>query len=113
MLLVSYIATAGLELALVMMMVQQDLNTLLWSYGFLLLSSLISIPVETSDMGKVFRKQLKEMNIHIDWYDLISNGCRVVIYLLVILGPLDAYFAVVMAYAVIVVGTFLAMRKLT
>lgn len=111
MLLISYILVAGLELAMVFTLNGLSSN-LVWPYGFLLLSSLISIPVETSEMGERIKAQLKKININIERYDFLANSCRVGIYILVLTGHIDPMIGVVMAYAVIGVSTLLAMGKL-
>lgn len=112
MLLISYILVASLEFALVLTLKGLDLGTLIWPYGFLLFSSMISIPMETSEMGERIRAQLKHIDVHIDRYDFLSNICRVGIYIMVLTNHLDPLIGVIMAYAVIAISTILAMGKL-
>jgi len=85
MLVFSYILTASLEGALTYMIYQATGEVPLL-YALLLFSSVISIPVETSEAGEALRKKAKENGQNLDIYDIIGNLVRFVIYLAVWCG---------------------------
>ena len=60
MLLVSYMLAAALELTIVVMAIQSQQSILVWAYGFLFVSSAVSITVETGEAGKRIRYEMKD-----------------------------------------------------
>ena len=80
MLVFSYILAASLEGAL-NYMIYKATGEFPLLYGLLFLSSVISIPIETSAAGEEMRQKAKENGQNIDIYDTISNLVRFVIYL--------------------------------
>ena len=75
-------------------------SIVVWAYGFLLLSSAVSIPVETGAVGKAVRQEMSEQGIFIDRYDLISNVLRSIVYLAVIFALIKPVNGALLAYGI-------------
>ena len=88
MLIFSYVLTASLEGALTYMIYAASGKVPLL-YALLFFSSIISIPIETSEAGEVLRKKAKESGQNLDIYDIVSNFVRFFIYLAVWRGLLS------------------------
>lgn len=112
MLLLSYMFAAAFELAIVWWAVSQGESVLVWSYGFLLFASVISIPVELGETGKIVRAELRSMGLFIDRYDLASNCLRSVVYAGVLLSVVKPLNGALLAYAIAIVTLILAVRKM-
>lgn len=112
MLLVSYMVAAALELAIVLLAVQSHQSVIVWAYGFLLLSSAVSIPVETGEMGKQVRKEMSAQGISIDRYDLISNILRSVVYLAVLFAAVKPVNGALLAYGIAIISVLLALHRM-
>ncbi len=112
MLLVSYMVAAALELAIVLFGLESHQSIVVWAYGFLLLSSAVSIPVETGEMGKAVRKEMSEQGIFIDRYDLASNVLRSIVYLAVIFAIISPVNGALLAYGIAILSVLLALHKM-
>ena len=112
MLTISYILSAGLELAIVFSLQKTGSGMLLWVYGFLLMTSLVSVGVDNSVMGEQFRSELKASGINIEHYDIGSNLVRSIIYLAALQGFIEWTVGALLAYGTIAFFTFLGARKL-
>ena len=103
MLLLSYILTASLELAIVYMSVKSSSWALVWAYGFLLAVTLFSVHAEDSRSGKLTRGYFRSLGISSESYDLASNLLKALIYILVITGVISYYLGAFLAYLVVFV----------
>ena len=106
-LLLSYIIVAALELVMTVLSFQAGNISFAWSFGFLLFLSIASIPLETSEMGKLVRLEFQKIGVNTARYDFISNLGRTVAYLLIILGFISQIEGLILAYAV----TFLMLAR--
>lgn len=113
MLLLSYILTGALELSIIAAIYRFGDRIMLWSYGFLLFSSLLSIPLETGAVGKKVRAEMKALGIDVARYDLWSNLLRVVVYLLVLRNLLPVDIGALAAYTIAIISLILAVRRLS
>ena len=89
MLIFSYIVSASLEAALSYMLYQST-GHIPVIYVLLLVSSLLSIPIECSKQGEEVRKAMRAAGKSVDQYDIISNFARSLIYLTVWSGRMPA-----------------------
>lgn len=89
MLLFSYIISASLEAALSYLLYQST-GEVPVIYVLLLISSLLSIPIECSESGEQVRKAMRAAGKPVDQYDIISNFARSLIYLAVWSGKMAA-----------------------
>lgn len=112
MLLISYMLAAALELSIVIWAVRAGESVLIWSYGFLLVSSLISIPVETGESGERIRAEMKAIGLRIEIYDLASNFLRSIVYAAVMLSAVKPMSGALLAYGIAIVSLLLAVRKM-
>lgn len=112
MLLVSYMLAAALELTIVVMAIQSQQSILVWAYGFLFVSSAVSIPVETGEAGKRIRNEMKDLGIHIDRFDMISNFLRSIVYVAVIFAVIKPVNGALLAYGVAIISLVLALHKM-
>ena len=112
MLLVSYMLAASLELAIVLLAVQAHQSIAVWAYGFLLLSSVVSIPIETGETGRKIRREMSEQGICIDCYDLASNLLRSIVYLTVIAAAVTPVNGALLAYGIAIISVLLALHKM-
>ena len=110
MLIFSYILAASLEGALTYM-VYTATGEIPLLYVLLFISSMISIPVETSETGETMRKKAKESGQNLDIYDIVSNFVRFVIYLAVWRGLLSAETGATYACICIGAAAILSMMK--
>ena len=112
MLLVSYMLAAALKLTIVVMAIQSQQSILVWAYGFLFVSSAVSIPVETGEAGKRIRNEMKDLGIHIDRFDMISNFLRSIVYVAVIFAVIKPVNGALLAYGVAIISLVLALHKM-
>ena len=112
MLLVSYMVASALELAIVLFGLESHQSIVVWAYGFLLLSSAVSIPVETGETGKAVRKEMSEQGIFIDRYDLFSNVLRSIVYLAVLFAVIRPVNGALLAYGIAILSVLLALHKM-
>ena len=112
MLLVSYMLAAALELTIVVMAIQSQQSILVWACGFLFVSSAVSIPVETGEAGKRIRNEMKDLGIHIDRFDMISNFLRSIVYVAVIFAVIKPVNGALLAYGVAIISLVLALHKM-
>jgi hypothetical protein len=110
MLIFSYILAASLEGALTYM-VYTATGEIPLLYALLFISSIISIPVETSETGEAMRKKAKEAGQNLDLYDIVSNFARFVIYLAVWRGLISADAGATYACICIGAAAILSMMK--
>ena len=101
MLLLSYILTASLELAIVYISVKSKSWALVWVYGFLLAITLFSVHAEDSRSGQLTRGYFRSLGITSENYDLASNLLKALIYVLVITGVISYYIGAFLAYLVV------------
>ena len=89
MLIFSYVISAALEATLCyqLYMTTGEIPVI---YVLLLLSSLLSIPIECSAAGEAVRQAMKAEGKNIDQFDIMSNWGRSFLYLCVWAGYLDA-----------------------
>lgn len=100
MLLFSYIIAAAMELVMAMLSFQLGNLSYAWSFGFLLFLSAASIPLETSEMGKMVRKEFKSIGIDTAKYDLIANVGRTIAYIFIIANILSFIEGLILAYGI-------------
>lgn len=110
-LLFSYVLAAALELAMTVKSFQAGNFSFAWSFGFLLLLSGASIPLETSSMGKMVRTEFKNLGIDTKKYDLISNLGRSGAYLLIVGNILSSFTGLILAYLITFVMLIAAIYK--
>ncbi len=113
MLLFSYIIVAALELVMTITTIQSGNITYAWSFGFLLTLSILSIPLETSEIGKTVRNEFKNLGIDTAKYDLIANNGRSLSYLLIVGGIISQIQGLIMAYGITIYMLILAVWKYT
>lgn len=113
MLLFSYIIAASLELVMTILAIQSNNTLYAWPFGFLLTLSIASIPLETSEIGKMVRAEFKNLGIDTAKYDLISNNGRTLAYLLIVGGVISQIQGLIMAYGVAIFMLILAVWKYT
>ena len=101
MLIISYIFSAGLELLIVYNSLVAGSWALVWTYGFLLVTTLFSVHAEDSVSGKAARRFFKSIGIRSEIYDLISNLIKILIYLLVLTNVISYYMGAFLAYMVV------------
>lgn len=89
MLIFSYVISAALEatLSYLLYMATGEIPVI---YVLLLISSLLSIPIECSAAGESVRQAMKAEGKNIDQFDIMSNWGRSFLYLCVWAGYLDA-----------------------
>ena len=112
MLILSYIVAAALELALVLLAAQTNQSGLVWAYGFLLFSSIVSIPAETSELAKQIRSDMREAGICLACYDILSNVLRSVVYEAVLFVALNPSHGALLAYGIAILSLLLALHKM-
>ena len=88
MLILSYIISSALEATLSFRLYQIG-GEIPWIYVMLLISSLLSIPIEMSQSGEQVRKEMKAAGRSVDQYDILSNWARSLVYVAVWAGYLD------------------------
>ncbi|SMB96499.1 hypothetical protein SAMN00017405_1566 [Desulfonispora thiosulfatigenes DSM 11270] len=117
MLLLSYIFAGSLELALIVKSYQIGSAAFAWSFGFLFFISSVSIPVETSKIGKTIRLEFKNLGVNTAIFDFLSNAFRIITYLVTlsgllsyILGLLIAYF-ITFIFMVIIISKYSKIEK--
>lgn len=111
MLLLSYILTASLELALIVQTYQTINGAFAWSFGFLFFISIVSIPVETSTIGKMIRKEFKNIGVNTARFDFLSNFLKIISYLLILSGILSHINGLLIAYFVTFFFTVIVARR--
>lgn len=79
-LMITYIFSGSLELAMVLSLYGKDSGVLL-PYLFLLLTTLVSIPMENSAMGEQLREEMGALGALTIRYDTMCNFLRSAIYL--------------------------------
>lgn len=109
-LIVSYVLAASMEGALTYLIFQST-GEIPLLYALLFLSSVISIPIETSIAGEELRKKAKEVGENLDLYDMISNFARFVIYLMVWCGWIPSEDGSLYACICIGAAAILSMMK--
>jgi hypothetical protein len=110
-LLFSYIMAAALELVMAVKSLQLGNLSYAWSFGFLLFLSGASIPLETSEMGKMVRSEFKKMGVDTAKYDFLSNLGRTIIYLLIVINVLDVLMGLILAYGITFIMLIVAIFK--
>ncbi|MDK2822885.1 MAG: hypothetical protein PWP71_803 [Clostridia bacterium] len=111
MLLISYMFAAALELVMTVKNFQLGNLSYAWSFGFLLFLSVASIPLETSEMGKMVRAEFKSLGVDTAKYDLISNLGRSFAYILIIVNVFDYIAGLITAYSITFIMLVLAIFK--
>ncbi|MFZ7103568.1 MAG: hypothetical protein ACOWWO_13070 [Peptococcaceae bacterium] len=111
MLLLSYMAATALELVMAVKSYQMGNLSYAWSFGFLLFLSGVSIPLETSEMGKMVRAEFKNLGVNTAGYDLVSNLGRCFTYILIIVNLLDFIQGLVIAYGITFIMLMVAIWK--
>jgi len=110
-LLFSYIVAAAFELVMSVQTYQMGNLSYAWSFGFLLFLSTASIPLETSEMGKMVRIEFKNMGVDIAKYDLISNIGRTLSYFLIFINAVNHLEGLIIAYSVTFIMLVIAIWK--
>lgn len=98
MLLISYIIAGALELALTVQTYRMGYGSYAWSFGFLLLLSISSIPVETSTMGKLIRTEFKKMGVNTAQYDFLTNSGKIIFYVFILKKIISYIMGLILAY---------------
>ena len=80
---------------------------------FFLTLSILSIPLETSEIGKTVRNEFKNLGIDTAKYDLIANNGRSLSYLLIVGGIISQIQGLIMAYGITIYMLILAVWKYT
>ncbi|NLW23671.1 MAG: hypothetical protein GXY91_00225 [Clostridia bacterium] len=111
MLLFSYILTSALELVMTIQSLKMGNTAFAWSFGFLLFLSMASIPIETSQMGKMVRKEFKSLGLDTAKYDLISNLGRIIVYIFIISQILSYINGLIIAYLIVFITLIMAIWK--
>ena len=111
MLLFSYILTSALELVMTIQSLKMGNTAFAWSFGFLFFLSMASIPIETSQMGKMVRQEFKSLGLDTAKYDLISNVGRIIAYIFIISQILSYINGLIIAYLIVFVTLILAIWK--
>lgn len=111
MLLFSYILAAALELVMTIQSLKMGNSAFAWSFGFLFFLSMASIPIETSQMGKMVRQEFKNLGLDTAKYDLISNVGRIIAYIFIISQILSYINGLIIAYLIVFVTLILAIWK--
>lgn len=111
MLLFSYVFAAALELVMAVKNFQVGNLSYAWSFGFLLFLSAASIPLETSEMGKMVRNEFKSLGVDTARYDILSNLGRSVAYILIVINILNFIEGLVLAYGITFVMLIVAIYK--
>ncbi|MFZ5942919.1 MAG: hypothetical protein ACOYVD_02330 [Bacillota bacterium] len=111
MLLFSYMAAAALELVMAVKNFQLGNLSYAWSFAFLLFLSAVSIPLETSEMGRMVRLEFKNLGVDTAKYDLVSNVGRSIVYFLIIINILDYIQGLVAAYSITFIMLSMAIWK--
>ncbi len=111
MLLFSYILTSALELVMTIQSLKMGNSAFAWSFGFLFFLSMASIPIETSQMGKMVRQEFKSLGLDTAKYDLISNVGRIIAYIFIISQILSYINGLIIAYLIVFVTLILAIWK--
>lgn len=111
MLLLSYIIAAVLELVMAAKTFQLGNLSYAWSFGFLLFLSGVSIPLETSEMGKMVRREFKNLGVDTAKYDFISNMGRSLTYILILASFLNYIQGLVVAYGITFIMLVIAIGK--
>jgi len=110
-LLSSYMFAAALELVMAVKNFQMGNLSYAWSFGFLLFLSAASIPLETSDMGKMVRAEFKSLGVDTARYDLISNIGRSFAYMLIVINIVNYIEGLMLAYGITFVMLVAAIIK--
>jgi hypothetical protein len=110
-LLLSYIVAASLELVLAVISLQMGNLSYAWSFGFLLFLSAASIPLETSEMGKMVRREFKSLGVDTAKYDLLSNFGRTFSYILIFINILSYIEGLILAYGITFIMLIIAIYK--
>ncbi|KJS21381.1 MAG: hypothetical protein VR72_10765 [Clostridiaceae bacterium BRH_c20a] len=113
MLLFSYMLAAALELVMAAKSFQLGNLSYAWSFGFLLFLSAASIPLETSNMGKMVRAEFKSLGVNTSRYDLLSNLGRSLAYILIVINILNYIEGLILAYGITFVMLVVAIVKYT
>ncbi|NLT95046.1 MAG: hypothetical protein GXW85_05845 [Clostridia bacterium] len=111
MLLFSYVIAAALELVMAITSFRLGNLYYAWSFGFLLFLSAASIPLETSEMGKMVRQEFKSLGIDTAKYDFISNIGRTIAYVLITINFLSLFAGLILAYVITFIMLVLAIYK--
>ena len=111
MLLFSYILAAALELVMTIQSLKMGNSAFAWSFGFLLFLSMASIPIETSQMGKMVRQEFKNLGLDTAKYDLISNLGRIIAYIFIISQILSYINGLIIAYLIVFITLIMAIWK--
>jgi len=110
-LLFSYVFAAALELVMAVKSFQLGHLSYAWSFGFLLFLSAASIPLETSEMGKMVRSEFKNLGVDTAKYDLISNIGRSAAYILIVINILNYFEGLILAYGITFIMLVVAIYK--
>lgn len=111
MLLLSYVIAAALELVMAVKSFQLGNLSYAWSFGFLLFLSTASIPLETSEMGKMVRNEFKNLGVDTAKYDFLSNMGRTITYLLIVGNVLNFLEGLILAYSITFIMLIIAIYK--
>lgn len=111
MLLFSYILAAALELVMTLQSYQGGNLSFAWSFGFLLFLSAVSIPLETSKLGKMVRTEFKSIGVDTAKYDFISNTGRTIVYFLILGQIINLITGLILAYTVTFIMLAVAIGK--
>ncbi|KJS87738.1 MAG: hypothetical protein JM58_03490 [Peptococcaceae bacterium BICA1-8] len=112
-LLFSYMLAAALELVMAVKNYQLGNLSYAWSFGFLLFLSAGSIPLETSNMGKMVRAEFKSLGVDTARYDLLSNLGRSFAYILIVINIFNYIEGLILAYGITFVMLAVAIYKYT
>lgn len=112
MLLLSYILTGALEMALVIIVYQAKARILLWFYVFLLFATLCSIPLELGELGGKIRYEMYQMGIDVSHYDLTANLLKSLVYFLSLRNLISLSTGAILAYVIIISSLLLAVYRL-